>query len=220
MVAWALLPILFIVLLVFRQSEPINDLETAKARWAATGITDYRMVIEYKRPYFNCQIDFDVRGTTVSHKNKDTCRMGSAVTGNRTTTLPTVEGLFKQLEAEQQGSLCGPNGCICDGPIEMSVVYDPERGFPTQITYTLRQDLRNRNPGYWLAMLDGSLANCPQVTYIGQTIRVTLLEPIPPLVDSLTEATPEVGVGQASKPQLTPEATISIGEVIKPELTP
>ncbi len=217
----ALLPILFIAFLVFRQAEPINDLETAKARWAASGITDYRIVVEYKRPYSTCLQDFDVRRTTISHKHKDTCRIGGAVTGNRSTTWPTVADLFDRIENGQNSPQCGPNGCICDGPIEMTVTYDPQYGYPTQINYTLRQDLRNRDLGYWLAMLDGSLANCPQVTYIGQTLSVTSVTPLPPLVESLTEATPEVGVGNPIKPELTAEATpqISIGEAIKPEAT-
>ena len=220
MTACALLPILFIVLSVFRQYDPINDLETAKARWAATGITDYRIVVQYKRPYSSCLQDFDVRSTNIGRKHKDTCNMGGPAFGRPHTTLPSVADLFARIENGQNNPPCGPNGCICDGPIEMAVTYDPERGYPTQITYTLRQDLRNRDLGYWLAMLDGSLANCPQVTYIGQTISVTSLEPIPPLVDNLTEATPEVGVGQTSKPEAIPEATLSIGQAIKPEVTP
>ncbi len=220
--ACALLSILFIALLVFRQSDPINDLETAKARWSATGITDYRIVVEYKRPYITCLQDFDMRGTNIGYKHKDTCNMGGAITGNRSTTWPTVTNLFDRIENGQANPQCGPNGCICDGPIEMTVTYDPERGYPTQINYTLRQDLRNRDLGYWQAMLDGSLANCPQVTYIGQTINVTALTELPPLVDSLAEPTAEVDVGNPIKPEVTPEATpqINIGEAIKPETTP
>jgi len=219
--AWALLPILFLVLLVLRQSDPITDLETAKARWAASGITDYRIAVEYKRPYLTCLQDFEVRGVNIGYKHKDTCNMGSAVTGNRSPTWPTVANLFDRVENGLKSPQCGPNGCICDGPIEMTVTYEPQYGYPQQITYTLRQDLRTRDLGYWLAMLNGSLANCPQVTYVGQTISVTSLTPLPPLVENLAEATPEVGVGNPVKPELTPEATpqISIGEAIKPEVT-
>ena len=107
------------------------------------------------------------------------------------------------LERREKNPQCGPNGCICDGPIVMDVIYDPEHGYPKQITYTLRQDLRSRDLQYWLALLDGSLANCPQVTYIGQTIRVTSLEALPPLVEQLSEATPEISIGEAIKPEVT-----------------
>ena len=57
---------------------------------------------------------------------------------------------------------------------------------------------------YWLALLDGLLANCPPVTYIGQTIRVTSFEVLPPLVEQLTESTPEIGIGSLIKPESTP----------------
>lgn len=204
----ALLPLLLIILLVLRQSNPMNDLETARVRWAATGITDYRIVVEYQRAYLTCQQDFEVRGATIGYKHTDSCNIGGAITGNRSSTWPTVEHLFNRIEAGQNKPQCGPNGCICDGPIEMTVAYDPQRGYPTQITYTLRQDLRSRDLSYWLAVLDGSLANCPQVTYIGQTIRITSLTQLPLLVDSLAEATPEVGVGEPSKPEITPQISI------------
>ena len=103
----------------------------------------------------------------------------------------------------------------------MDVVYDPEHGYPQQITYTLRQDLRSRDLDYWLAFLNGSLANCPQVTYVGQTIRVISLEALPPLVEQLTESTPEIGIGDPTKPETTVEATpeISLGDSITPKVT-
>ena len=219
--ACALLPVCFLFLLVLRQSDPISDLESAKAKWAATGITDYRIVVEFPRPFLTCKQDFEVRGTNVSHKFKDTCTMGSAVTGTRSTIWPTVATLFNQIEESQKNQLCGPNGCVCDGPIVTDVVYDPERGYPQKITYTLRQDLRSRDPQYWLAMIDGSLANCPQVTYVGQTIRVTSLEAVPPLVEQLAESTPEIGVGDPGKPEVTNEGTpeISLSDAIKPKAT-
>ncbi len=219
--ACALLPVCFVLMLMVRQSDPITDLETARARWAATGIIDYRIVVEFQRPYLTCQQDFEVRGTDIGYKHKDTCSMGGAITGSRSTNWPTVANLFARIEDSQTNPQCGPNGCICDGPIETEVIYDPERGYPQQITYTLRQDLRSRNLEYWVALLNGSLANCPQVTYIGQTIRVTALEALPPLVEQLNEATPEIGLGDSNKPEATPESTpeTSLGDTIKPKPT-
>jgi hypothetical protein len=216
------LPVCFLLLLIVRQFDPITDLETAKARWAATGISDYRIVVEFQRPYLTCQQDFEVRGTDIGYKHKDTCNMGGAITGNRNTNWPTVANLFDRIEDGQKTQQCGPNGCICDGPIVMEVVYDPERGYPQEINYTLRQDLRSRDLQYWLAMLNGSLAQCPQVTYIGETIRVTSLEALPPLVEQLSESTPEIGIGDPTKPEATVEAApeISLGDAIKPEITP
>lgn len=220
--ACALFPILFITLLVLRQSDPITDLEAARARWAATGITDYRIKVEFQRPYSTCQQDFTVRGASIAYKYKDSCRSVGVITGNRATLWPTVENLFGRIEDAQKNAQCGPNGCVCDGPIEVTAIYHPDKGYPQQITYTLRQDLRTRDLQYWIAMLDGTLGNCPQVTYIGQTINVVSLEPLDPLVEQLSEPTPEVGVGSPFKPELTPDKTpeVSIGEAIKPEATP
>jgi hypothetical protein len=194
---------LLTLLLILRQSDPLSDLEAAKVRWAATNITDYRIMVEYKRPYLSCQQDFEVRGIDIGYKYKDSCSFGGAV-ARPNASWPTVPNLFARIEDAQKNPQCGPNGCICDGPIELSASYEPERGYPVQMTYTLRQDLRARDLQYWLALLDGSLANCPQVTYIGQTINVTSLEVIAPLVDQLSEATPEISIGNVNKPEATP----------------
>ncbi len=198
-----LVPLLVMLVFILRQSDPLSDLEAAKVRWAATNITDYRIVVDYKRPYLSCQQDFEVRGVDISYKHKDSCGFGGAVT-RPNANWPTVANLFARIEDAQKNPQCGPNGCICDGPLELSASYDSERGYPVQMTYTLRQDLRTRDLQYWLALLDGSLAKCPQVTYIGQTISVTSLEMIAPLVDQLSEATSEISIGNAIKPEATP----------------
>src|SRR4051812_23042644 len=80
--ACALLPVFLILFLalIMRQSDPITDLESAEARWEATGISDYRITVEYQRPYSSCQQDFEVRGTTIGYKHKDSCNIGP-VTG-------------------------------------------------------------------------------------------------------------------------------------------
>src|SRR4051812_48281240 len=97
--ACAFLLIFFMLLLALmvRQSDPINDLEAAKARWNATGISDYRIVVEFQRPYSSCQQDFEVRGSNISHKYKDSCYVGPAVTRPRV-DWPTVANLFARVE--------------------------------------------------------------------------------------------------------------------------
>ena len=56
------------------------------------------------------------------------------------------------------------------------------------------------------------------MTYIGQTIRVTKFEVLSPLVEQLSESTPEIGIGNPDKPETSPET--SIEDTIKPEVTP
>lgn len=189
------------------QADPLTELDAAKARWQAAGITDYRIAVTFERPYASCQQNFDVRGAEISRKHKDSCSVGGAITSKPGMVWPTVNNLFARIEDGLKNPQCGPNGCVCDGPVEMTVTYDPERGYPLEIVYTLRQDLRRRDIQYWLAMLDGTLANCPPVTYIGQTIRVTSLETLAPLVEALTEEAtkePHIDEGAAAKPETTP----------------
>lgn len=198
---------LALLILFNHQSDPLGTLEAAKAQWAASGITDYHIVVTFERPYNSCQQDFDVRGTDISYKHKDSCSVGGAVIGRPGIAYPTVDNLFTRIETSLTTPQCGPNGCLCDGPIEVTASYDAELGYPLEIIYTLRQDLRTRDLQYWLALLDGSLANCPQVTYLGQTIRVTSLEPLEPLAEQLAEATKEplLGDGTNEKPKTTSE---------------
>lgn len=198
---------LALLILFIRQSDPLSALEAAKAQWAASGITDYRIVVTFERPYTTCQQDFDVRGTDINYKHKDTCSVGAAVIVRPAAVYPTVENLFARIEDSLTTPQCGPNGCICDGPIEVTASYDADHGYPLEIVYTLRQDLRTRDLQYWLALLDGTLATCPQVTYIGQTIRVTSLEPLDPLAEQLSaEATKEplLEDGANGKPKTLP----------------
>lgn len=169
-------------------------------------MTDYRIVVTFERPYSTCQQDFDVRGNNIDYRHKDSCSVGGAITQKPGLVYPTVDNLFVRIEDALNTPQCGPNGCVCDGPIEMTTTYDATYGYPLEIVYTLRTDLRTRDLQYWLALLDGSLANCPVITYGGQTIRVTSLEPLKPLVQQLAEATKEplLGDGANEKPKTRP----------------
>lgn len=198
---------LFVLVFFVRQTDPLGEFEAAKARWEASGMPDYRIVVTFERPYSTCQQDFDVRGDEIAYKHKDSCSVGGAITSRPGMVYPTVDNLFARIEDGLKNPQCGPNGCICDGPIEMMATYDADRGYPLEIVYTLRQDLRTRDLQYWLALLDGTLANCPAVTYIGQTIRVTSLEPLEPLANQLAaEATKEplLNDGADEKPKVVP----------------
>src|SRR5689334_21927360 len=97
LLAACLPPVLLILLLVIRQSDPITDLESAKARWQAAGITDYHIVVEFQRPYASCQQDFEVRSGNVGVKHKDSCSFGGAITSKPSTNWPTVENLFERI---------------------------------------------------------------------------------------------------------------------------
>lgn len=158
---------------------PARALAAARARWEAAAIHDYRIVVFWDRELLDCEQDFEVRGGGVSYRHKDTCAVGPGAVG-RTPALPTVMYLFEQAERGLNEQVCGQNGCICDGPIEIQVDYDPTLGYPTRIQTVLRPDWRWRDPAFWLAGLRGELAACPPIVFVGQTIRVASFEVLKP----------------------------------------
>ena len=64
--------------------------------------------------------------------------------------LMSVTDLFRRIEKIRQDTPCGPNGCGCDGPVEVRVEFDQTLGYPTIIEQTLRPDLRWRYFDYWV----------------------------------------------------------------------
>lgn len=203
--------ILFLVL-ALRQTDPLTELAAAQERWAAQGISDYRILVEFKRPFNTCRQDFKVQGATIAYKFADSCTLGAVAIGGNDDRLPTVARLFAQVEGSLKNPQCGQNGCVCDGPVEVTVTYDPQRGYPQQIIYELRPDLRWRYLDYWIAQLNGSLALCPPTAYVGQTITVLELDVSP-------ATTPEQSAPEKSdEGEKAPSS--SIGEAIKPEATP
>jgi hypothetical protein len=192
------------VLLAY-DSLPTTQLAAAQARWAANGTSNYRIVVAYSVPLYECEQDFEVRGGKVSYRYRDECPTNPvAGASGGLASLYTVQRLFERIDDTLKGPACGPNGCICDGPIQLDVSYHPQLGYPQRITWALGQEQRWRYIDFWLAQLSGR-AQCPPVTYIGETIEVLSLEMLPP------EATPEVTPNidalaepQATKPAVTP----------------
>jgi hypothetical protein len=190
-------------------TSPARTLAEARARWEAAAIRDYRIVVFWDRELLDCEQDFEVRGSLVSYRHKDTCNIGSPAVG-RTPTLPTVDVLFGQVEAALNEPACGQNGCICDGPIEMQVEYDPARGYPARIQTVLRPDWRWRDPAFWLAGVRGDLAACSPTVFIGQTIRVLSLEPLKPQESDKSEKQPNK-IESLPRKMAAPTATPSRG---------
>lgn len=170
-------------------TSPERALSAAQARWETAAIRDYRIVVVWDRELLDCEQDFEVRGGAVSYRHKDTCNIGPGAVG-RTPALPTVAFLFERVETALNEPVCGQNGCICDGPIETQVDYDPARGYPARIQTVLRPDWRWRDPAFWLAGVRGDLAACPPTVFIGQTIQVSSLEPLKPEKSDKSEKQP------------------------------
>lgn len=214
---WRVLLILFLVIavaaFVVYRTTPLARLADARAQWASNGLSDYRIIVEYELPLYSCQQDLDVRNGEVDYRNQDSCRMTPVLGANQgIMEMLTVNGLFARVEQAVTTPECGPNGCVCDGPITVDVTYDAEMGYPQVLNYRLAPEDRWRSLEFWLAQISGS-PPCPPASYIGQIITVTSLEPLKPQVEMgnlFGEATPELD---------PPKPTMEMGNLLD-ELTP
>ena len=84
--------------------------------------------------------------------------------------LMSVTGLFERIEKLGDGARCGPNGCGCDGPLEVLAAYDPALGYPTLIEQQLRPDERWHYFDYWVHNMVGG--GCTQVGTVETRIDV------------------------------------------------
>lgn len=198
----AVLVALFVLVSFLYLTAPFRALVEAKARWLAQGYSDYRIVVKYSLPLYECEQDFEVRTGNISYRHKDECRI-SPIAGNNNGVLGAlvVASLFQRIEDNFNMPPCGPNGCLCDGPLGTDVMYHSALGYPEQITYRLMPELRWRYPEYWVARLTGRL-NCPSSSKntlggdAGPVITIISLTPLKPEkpagggLDGLPLATP------------------------------
>ncbi len=189
-------------------SSPMTQLSEARALWQSQNITAYRIAVQYQIPLYECQQDFDVRDEQVAYRYKDECQV-TPVAGSFTGQFEPliVSDLFQRIEDTFTNPDCGPNGCACDGPIGVDVVYDSKYGFPQKLTYRIVPELRWRYLDYWRALLSGASA-CP-----APNPKTTLSTP--------TASTPLQTITVISFKPLKPETT-GIGSLPlpTPELTP
>lgn len=165
---------------------PGGQLAAARARWAAAGTADYRIVVEISSTFYRCEQDFEVRGGQVGEMYANRCPtnpvMGSS---SGSAARYTVEALFQRVADHlAAGAPCGPNGCACDGTIGLDVDYDPTFGYPTRIAEVLRPETRFLSLEFWGAFLRGG-PQCPAQGYDGTTLQVRSL--------SLRTAKPDLG---------------------------
>lgn len=198
----------FFPVLLLAALPALQSLEDARALWEAGRPAAYRLALEVESPFLTCQQDYEVQGDEVVYIHTDECRFG--VSALSAAEPPTIDDLFDQLAADSAQTLCGENGCVCDGPVSVSAEYEPTLGYPVRIFYQLRQDWRWRDPAFWAAWLTGALADCPPVGDPGRSIRVVSLTPLPGLQpDKPPTPTPTPAPPDAAK---TPGPTQGIGD--------
>ncbi len=143
-----------------------------RALWAARGFTRYQITLLHGG-LVACRVVAEVDGSQVVR------RSDYPSTGSCNNVPITVEDLFSAIDTiAAHGPRCGPNGCACDGPIELTVNYDVKLGYPTLIDDHLRPDLRWQYPDYWVSLLPVPSRGCTLVGYLGQKIEVESLTPL------------------------------------------
>jgi hypothetical protein len=163
--------------LIYR-SLPSTQLANARARWQTGGTDDYRIVVHYHVPLYECVQDFDVRDGQVDTLHRNECPVNPVVgSSGGLSARFTVEALFDRIAGDLENPQCGPNGCVCDGPIGLNVRYDAALGYPVEIASRTMPELRWRYPEYWTAQLSGGL-NCPPTNFVGDIITVESLTPL------------------------------------------
>lgn len=201
LIATACLFILMIAAVALYQAAPANQLAWAQARWAANGYAAYRIAVKYEVPLYQCEQDFEVRDGAVSYRHEDGCSVSPVNGAQGGLSEPMmISKLFRDIEDTLENPTCGPQGCLCDGPLGADVIYNAERGYPEKIVYRLMPDVRWRDPNFWIAQLTGKLSCLSSgkgSAGTEQTITVTALTPLK------DQKPPTGGLGS----MLTPEAT-------------
>jgi len=165
--------------LLFAARAPADALTAARVRWTTTGYVDYRIVVALNSATFTCEMDFEVRGGTVSEMHSSTCPgIGG---GQRMAERYTIGALFERIQTHVDARLpCGTNGCQCDGILGLEVAYDSALGYPVRLDQPPRPELRFFTFDYWGALLRGILT-CPAQASDSTQIEVRSLTPLKPL---------------------------------------
>jgi hypothetical protein len=145
---------------------PARDLAAAQRRWGARPFSGYRLVIE-THAFGSCHYEIEVRDERVTTILQRSC-LGPA---------PTVTDMFHEIQAHIDERSCGPNGCACDGPIGVEVVYDSQLGYPTQFVIRPQPQHRWQYIGYWKQAVFGG--GCTLIGWISQRMTVLSLTPLP-----------------------------------------
>jgi Family of unknown function (DUF6174) len=114
------------------QDKSPEQLTAAKQKWQRNAVSHYRLSLNYSN-LDNCQQEVEIKDDKVISRKKNTC-----------STIPSVQtitDLFQYIESANNQK-CGPNGCACDGPIAVNVVYDSQLGYPRQIEMQLQPQKR------------------------------------------------------------------------------
>jgi hypothetical protein len=101
----------------------------AQQTWKRQQPTHYQMTVDYNSlsTFRACQQQVVVKNEIVVRVLENTCE--SIGFPSNAMTISDIFALFRSAAI---GQTCGPNGCVCDGVIQVDAVYDPI-GYPRRI---------------------------------------------------------------------------------------
>ncbi|MDZ7963211.1 MAG: DUF6174 domain-containing protein [Aulosira sp. DedQUE10] len=144
-----------------------NRLAEAQKKWNAQNVSHYRLTLHYSSFHDNCQQEVEIKDEKVIAVKQNTCP-----------TIPaqTITELFEQIESSADGTKCGPNGCACDGPVDVNATYDAQYGYPLQLEMELAPNKRWLYLDYWRNQVQG--LPCTMIGFINQKITISKFTPI------------------------------------------
>jgi hypothetical protein len=144
-------------------------LAASRGLWDRRAFSRYRLVTEHTGGLAVCRQEVEVLDERVVARFVNTCPRSPL----------TVGQLFLEIERYNLtiGGQCGPNGCACDGPIEVDVTYDRRLGYPRRIEVRSKPERRWLYLEYWRRLVSGG--GCTLIGFSGPTIEVVALTPLP-----------------------------------------
>ena len=117
------------------QSSPTVQFSRARQLWEARSLGHYRMQASYYDNYSQCYYDIEIQKDQIVHTYTSACISSAESKGL------TISGIFKNFERYATDKICSPRGCTCDGLYVLKATYDPELGYPQEITTFFNRDL-------------------------------------------------------------------------------
>ncbi|HEY9636178.1 MAG TPA: DUF6174 domain-containing protein [Coleofasciculaceae cyanobacterium] len=147
-------------------SSETNQLAAAKKTWNSRSVSHYRLSLKSSSPV-DCQQEVEIQNEKVTVVRKNTC-----------STLPamTVKDLFNKVASLADGKQCGPNGCACDGRLDVDAIYDPQFGYPRQLEIRLKPKNSWLDFDSWNGIFTGKA--CTAIGFVEQKITVIGFSPI------------------------------------------
>lgn len=131
------------VLAALMSSAPREDLAAARARWAGHAVKQYRLLVNEATASGSCSQEVQVANEQIT-----------AVSLNECVRIPswTVSNLFTWAAGlEAYASRCYPSDvtCVCHAIYTTQTRFDPQLGYPQQISYRWHLTLNWAYLGHW-----------------------------------------------------------------------